>query len=172
MYKLGLVTSERFELFEMKRDMISREELLLDSEIVKVNSSTSKQIKSKYNIEIKNNTSIKSLLKIPTISYQAVANYSEFLHEPNITIGNIIAIQERYKGYLLKQDEEILQMKKTSDVVIPKNIVFDKIDGLSNEAVEKLNSIRPKNLGQASRIPGITPSVISLLRIFLKKYAA
>ena len=63
-------------------------------------------------------------------------------------------------------------MKKTSDVVIPKNIVFDKIDGLSNEAVEKLNSIRPKNLGQASRIPGITPSVISLLRIFLKKYAA
>ena len=172
MYKLGLVTSERFELFEKKRDMISREELLLDSEIVKVNSSTSKQIKSKYNIEIKNNTSIKSLLKIPTISYQAVANYSEFLHEPNITIGNIIATQERYKGYLVKQDEEILQMKKTSDVVIPKNIVFDKIDGLSNEAVEKLNSIRPKNLGQASRIPGITPSVISLLRIFLKKYAA
>ncbi len=83
-----------------------------------------------------------------------------------------MAIRERYSGYLKIQDEEIEKTSKTHQILIPENIEYSAIGGLPSEAIEKLNHVKPLNLGQASRIPGITPATISILRIFLKKHAA
>ena len=89
----------------------------------------------------------------------------------NSGIGHLVAIQERYEGYLKRQDQERSNSLKTQNTKIPSQIIYNEIKGLSNEAREKLSEVMPDTLGQASRISGITPAIISLLRIYIKKHS-
>ena len=107
-----------------------------------------------------------------TIRYSDIIGLDEFKHAPSMLIGNLVSIRERYRGYLKIQDDEINKTSQTHQIPIPASIKYKVIEGLSSEAIEKLDYVRPINLGQASRIPGITPAAISILRIFLKKHAA
>ena len=83
-------------------------------------------------------------------------------------MGQFIAIRVRYAGYLKRQDIEIESLHKSMRLSIPKDIDYMLINGLSNEAKEKLLQIRPASLEQASRIPGMTSSMITILKIYLK----
>ena len=105
------------------------------------------------------------------ISYSDIKNLENFGMTANSDIGHLVAIQERYSGYLKRQDAEVLNIAKTHNIKIPNNLIFSDIKGLSNEAKENLTKVMPETLGQASRISGITPSIISLLRIYIKKYS-
>jgi tRNA uridine 5-carboxymethylaminomethyl modification enzyme len=78
----------------------------------------------------------------------------------------------KFEGYLRKQDEEILKLKKHEEESIPANFCYDSIPSLRIEAREKLKKTRPHSLGQAMRIPGITPTAISLLAVYLKRARA
>ena len=168
----GFVSSSRLESCKLKTQKILIEtEKLLVSKIRPTSPSIS-ILKDKFNINIKNTINLKDLLKVSTISYTDIINLEEFKHDPNTLVGNLVAIKERYSGYLKIQDEEIDKTSKTYQILIPASINYKNIGGLSSEAVEKLDYVRPINLGQASRIPGITPATISILRIFLKKHAA
>jgi len=89
----------------------------------------------------------------------------------NSDVGHLVAIQERYEGYLKRQDQEVSNSLKTQNIKIPEQIIYNEIKGLSNEAKEKLSEIMPHTLGQASRISGVTPAIISLLRIYIKKHS-
>ena len=104
-------------------------------------------------------------------TYSDIQSLEVFGKTMNSDIGHLVAIQERYSGYLKRQDAEISNIKKTHNVKIPKSLVFADIKGLSNEAKEKLLEVMPTTLGQAARISGITPAIISLLRIYIKKTA-
>ena len=81
-----------------------------------------------------------------------------------------VEIAIKYKGYIKRQEELILQAKKLEGLIFPKEINFEKICGLSNEEVEKLNQIRPRTLGQANRISGVNPSAIQALLVYMKSW--
>ncbi|EKD36609.1 MAG: tRNA uridine 5-carboxymethylaminomethyl modification enzyme GidA, partial [uncultured bacterium] len=85
------------------------------------------------------------------------------------TVKEEIELQVKFKGYIDRQDEQVVRFKKMESVLLPKNIDYRSLSGLSNEVVEKLTRIQPLSLGQASRISGITPAAISVLQVHLKK---
>ena len=103
------------------------------------------------------------------ISYSDIKKLENFGMTANSDIGHLVATQERYSGYLKRQDAEVLNITKTLNIKIPNDLIFSDIKGLSNEAKENLTKVMPETLGQASRISGITPAIISLLRIYIKK---
>lgn len=75
----------------------------------------------------------------------------------------------KYAGYITRQYQEVEKHRRNEETKIPKNFAYDSIKGLSNEVRYKLKQVLPETIGQASRIPGVTPAAISLLLIFLKK---
>ncbi len=168
----GFVSSSRLKSCEEKIISIDTETQKLSKSKILPTSSSISFLEKKFNVIIKNTTSLRDLLKMGTIRYKDIINLDEFKHKPNMLVGNLVAIRERYSGYLKIQDDEIEKISKTYQILIPESIKYKVIGGLSSEAIEKLDYVRPANLGQASRIPGITPATISILRIFLKKYAA
>ena len=168
----GFVSSNRLKCCEAKtRSIVAESQRLSESKVLPTSPSIS-IIDSKFDLKIKNTTSLRDLLRMGTIRYSDIIDLDEFKHAPSILVGNLVAIRERYSGYLKIQDDEIHKTSKTHQIPIPAGIKYKVIGGLSSEAIEKLDYVRPLNLGQASRIPGITPATISILRIFLKKHAA
>ncbi len=83
-------------------------------------------------------------------------------------VSSQVEIQCKYEGYLERQESDVRKFRQLERISIPAELDYRAIVGLSNEARQKLSSIRPRSLGQASRIPGITPSAISILMVFLK----
>ena len=155
----------------LKNDKIKAESNRLENIKVYPSTSDSKTIEEKFNLYIKNPRSLKDLLKMSDITYSDIQSLDVFGKTMNSDIGHLVAIQERYSGYLKRQDAEISNISKTHNLKIPKSLVFSDIKGLSNEAKEKLLEVMPATLGQAARISGITPAIISLLRIYIKKTA-
>ena len=80
-----------------------------------------------------------------------------------------VQIKIKYQGYIDRQLDEIAKLKRYEDTVLPLELNYADIQGLSNEVVAKLTDIRPESIGQASRISGITPAAVSILLIYLKK---
>jgi len=122
---------------------------------------------------------IRQLLKI---TRRNGLSLEELLRRPEVRITDLldrvtypidlleqVEIQVKYEGYLARQEAEIERFKKMESINIPGSFVFDRIAGLSREAVEKLSRIRPKSLGQAARISGITPAAIQILSLYLSK---
>ena len=170
-YALGLVSSERHELFLKKKDKIKKETIRLDKIKVFPGTKTSTIIEKKFSLKIQKPQTMKTLLRMSDIQYSDLIELDTFGKTSNSDIGHLVAINERYTGYLKRQDNEIAMISKSLDKKIPASINYSEIKGLSNEAVEKLKIVLPLTLGQASRIPGITPAIISLLKIYIKKHA-
>jgi tRNA uridine 5-carboxymethylaminomethyl modification enzyme len=80
-----------------------------------------------------------------------------------------VEVQIKYAGYIKRQHEEVGKQAYLDDIKLPSNVDYTKISGLSSEVIQKLNKFKPENLGQASRISGITPAAISLLQVYSKK---
>ena len=119
---------------------------------------------------IRRDINLLQLLKRPEITYAEIAKL------PNIAVDGIdpkvteqVEVQVKYSGYIQRQEEEIARNRRHEDAELPNEIDYQQVRGLSSEVIEKLSKHRPINLGQASRIQGVTPAAISLLRIHLKK---
>ncbi len=80
-----------------------------------------------------------------------------------------VQLQVKYEGYIKRQEEQVNRFKKMENIGLPEDMVYKGLPGLSNEVIEKLGRVRPRSLGQASRISGITPAAISVLQVQLKK---
>ncbi len=170
-FDLGVVTEARLKLYDMKIKKINDETSRLEKIKIKPKSSTAESLLILHNLELKKTQTMKSLLKMSNIDYKAISKLDCFGATANMDIGHLVAIKERYSGYLKKQDEEIEALSKIDNVCIPKEITYKDIKGLSNEAVEKLTIVEPASLGQASRVSGITPAMMSLLRVHVKKHS-
>ena len=168
-HELGIVSEKRLHMLELKNQKIQAESSRLESIKIYPSSDISLEIEKKFNVKIRNQQTLRSLLKMSDIRYRDIKNLGNFGMTANSDIGHLVAIQERYSGYLKRQDAEISNITKTHNTKIPSDFIFTNIKGLSNEAKEKLTAVMPTTLGQASRISGITPAIISLLRIYIKK---
>ncbi|MBL1142493.1 MAG: tRNA uridine-5-carboxymethylaminomethyl(34) synthesis enzyme MnmG [Proteobacteria bacterium] len=171
-HELGLIDEQRWCLFNEKRDAVEKESQRLDKICVGSKLLSVEDAESVLGYTINKEQSLLQLLRRPEISYSDISKL------PNLDFTDIdpkvaeqVEIQAKYSGYIQRQEEEVDRNRRHEETALPENINYHEVRGLSTEVIEKLSKHRPVNLGQASRIQGITPAAISLLRIHLKKQA-
>ena len=167
-YRLGLVTDQEYSHFVEKRnriaedlDRIARTRLQLTEEQL--------EVLARHGLEgIQKGTTLEQLLKRSEICYADLAELDTVSRETSSVIREQVEIQTKYKGYIDRQLEQVEQSKKLETTRIPVTLDYAAVKSLTTEVREKLSKNRPDTLGQASRIPGVTPAAISILSIALK----
>ncbi len=113
------------------------------------------------------------LLKRPEARYRELLDLFGLAHDHvDDAVANQVDIQAKYSGYIDRQAKDIERNRIHEETRLPEGIDYNQVRGLSAELAQKFSEHRPHNLGQASRIPGVTPAAISLLRIYIKKHSA
>ena len=166
-YDCGLIKKDRYDRYLQQEEEIDKEIERLKNFKFKPNEETQKFL-SEYGVSIKNGISAYELMKRPELSYGKLSPVSGQISDS--LLAEKIEIKIKYEGYLKKQAEEIDRFKKIEEVIIPSDLNLDEVQGLRREYIDKLRAIKPKTLGQASRIQGMTPAAISLLHIYIRKH--
>ena len=167
-YELGLVSEQEYALFMEKKSMISQELSRLAVTRL-VNSDDQLRVLSSRGLaDIQKGTTLEHLLKRSDICYADLAELDHVSRETPALISEQVEIQTKYKGYIDRQLEQVEQSKKLENTRIPIDIDYATVKSLTTEVREKLSRNRPDTLGQASRIPGMTPAAVSILAMTLK----
>ncbi|VFP85544.1 tRNA uridine 5-carboxymethylaminomethyl modification enzyme MnmG [Buchnera aphidicola (Cinara pseudotaxifoliae)] len=174
-YKLGLVTYEQWMLFSKKRDKILQECERLKNIKITPQAIFSFFKNKDLDVTLKKDCSAFDFLRRPQVTYDILMDYLDQNISNNHVVKSRTVIQEietqsKYYGYIKRQKREAKRNIRYENVKLSSIKDYKNIIGLSNEVVMKLNEYRPYSLGQASRIPGVTPVAISILLVFLKKY--
>ena len=170
--ELGLVDDERWRSFEEKRDAIDAEQQRLAAFRIAPNALPAEVAEAALGQPLRKDVNLLQLLRRPDIGYADLARLPGF--EPaDITpeVAEQIEAQAKYHGYIERQEQDIARNRRDEDARFPDNVDFLSVTGLSAEVAQKLSKQRPHTLGQASRIPGVTPAAVSLLRVHLKKHS-
>lgn len=167
--ELGLVDDARWKHFCEKQESIEKEIQRLKTTWLQPESEMGNKLDKVANKKITREYSLHDILKRPEISYQDIREISGSGLE-NTAAADQIETLIKYQGYIDRQQDEVMRMHRNESTAIPENFDFSIINGLSNEVKQKLKESRPRTIGQATRIPGVTPAATSLLLIFLKKY--
>jgi tRNA uridine 5-carboxymethylaminomethyl modification enzyme len=133
------------------------------------NAETNRKLSALGSAPLRTPTSLMQLLRRPEISFHQLTDFEPTLNETPPDLSLQVELEIKYAGYIQRQLEGVDRFRKMENVHFPEDIDYSKITGLSREVREKLTHIRPHSLGQAHRIPGITPAAVSLLSIYLKK---
>ena len=176
-YDLGIVSKKHWQIFQEKQEALNNESQRLKHIKIKKNSLTQSD-KKILGFKLNDNCRASDLLCRPELKYVDIISLSSVgqgNYSKKLTLQQIEKIEleleanAKYKGYIDRQQKEIKKQSKHEKLKLPTNINYFEVCGLSNEASQKLSSILPATLGQASRLEGVTPSAISLLLIHLKK---
>ena len=169
--ELGLVDDARWAAFCAKREAIAVEEQRLKSTWVRPGTAEGEAIASRFGTPLTHEYNLLNLLTRPEIDY---AGLREVTGSPEVDaqVAEQVEIKAKYAGYIDRQQDEIARLRASENTQLPDDIDYATISGLSKEIQHKLGLARPQTLGQASRIPGVTPAAISLLLIHLKKRGA
>jgi len=166
--QLGLICDHHWANFSKKREGIQKEEKRL-KKLVLSPSKIDKKTQKKYLGQImEREYSAFDLLRRPEVNYQNVIGLSGSSGVSDPVISDQIEILAKYSGYIIRQQDEINKQKAQFNKKIPKEVNYDEIHGLSNEAKEKLKESRPETIDQATRIAGVTSATISILLVYLK----
>jgi len=167
--ELGLVGDERWAAFCEKREAIELETQRLKSTWILPKTAEGDVVDGLVKTPITREYSLMDLLKRPEITYNHIGNLKgEPVADPQVA--EQVEISAKYEGYIARQQEEIEQLRRYENTLLPKELDYAKVGGLSNEIVQKLSTAQPETLGVASRISGVTPAAISQLLIHLKKH--
>ena len=168
--QLNLIEDDTYECFQIKRKLVEAEMNRLEQTRLKPSADTQILLKSVGISEIGQPTSLAELLKRPEIHYEQIkqlAPNSQLLPE---TVEEQVEIQIKYEGYIDRQTTQIQQFKKMEHFRIPDDFDYAAVHSLKTEACEQLAKIRPISVGQASRIPGVSPADISILMVWVEQY--
>lgn len=165
--ELGLVDDERWARFSQKMESIASETARLKDIWATPNNAIGQDFMANTGEILTKENSLLDLLKRPNISFADIAKVSD--STVSTKVGEQIEISVKYQGYIERQNDEIEQMKRLENTLLPLDFDYKSVSGLSNEIVQKLSQIRPTTLGQASRISGVTPAAVSLLAMTIKK---
>ena len=169
-HELGLVGENRWNAFCSKRDAIEAERQRLHDIWVTPGNGLARSLETEYGIPVSKESRALGLLKRPEMDYRklvAVEGIGPGVEDPSVA--EQIEIQVRYAGYLDRQQDDIDRRQRNERMSIANDIDYALVRGLSSEAREKLDQVRPDTIGQASRIPGMTPAAVSLVLLHLKK---
>jgi len=169
-YDLGCLDHNLWQQWQEKAARIERYDEITKQIVLQPNQDCTQQIQQLAQIVIKQPTTLNQLLKRPEVtSHTVMAVYAAHFTDP-IALDELM-IKHKYAGYIERQYTEVKRQSKQEAMQIPESFDYSQVTGLSNEVREKLTLSRPHTLGQASRISGVTPAAISLLRIHLKRSA-
>ena len=169
--ELGLVGDVRWQRFEQKREAIANLQGKLAKKWIRAESDEAALAEQFWGKKLLKEASLMDMLRRPEVD---IDNLLRFTDESEIDeqVAEQVAIQAKYAGYIDRQQTEISRTQRYEHLKLPENVDYSLVSGLSNEVSEKLKKQRPETLGQASRIPGVTPAAISLLLVHLKKKSA
>ena len=176
-YRLGLISENRYRRFEKKMENIRREIERLDT--TRVKGENAQELSELFKTPIQPGVTYKDLLKRPQVTYRKLNQWdpqaphiAEELVAPDGFLTGIeseqVEIRTKYEGYVSRQLEQIEKFRQLEEILIPNDVDYDLVRSLRNESREKLKKIRPRSIGQASRISGITPSDVSIILMYLK----
>ncbi len=168
-YEVGLVKEDRYRRFSIKRQNIEKELERLKNKSIKIHDRVRAYLERQESADIKGGISLYELLKRPEITYESIKEIDDDFPNLDRETAEEVAILIKYEGYIKKQLSQAEQFKKLENRKLSKDIDFMDIKGLSLEAREKLNAVKPDNLGQASRISGVSPADISVMMIYLEQ---
>lgn len=169
--ELGLISDKRWKRFQEKETAKKEELKRVRKTVISPSEELNRMLVSRETSPVSSGVKLSELLKRPELSYEALAPFD--LGRPSLSsvIFENVEIELKYEGYIRRQKADIAEMRRLEKKVLPQNINYEEITGLRREAQEKLNRIRPGNVGQASRISGVSPADVSVLLIWLAKQA-
>ena len=164
--KLGLINENRWAKFNKKMEDIQKEKERLRNH--KVSLKQLNEISGKQTVKSNANITALEALKRPEVSYEEMCKVLG-IEPAKEEVAIDVITDKKYSGYIERQKKEIKKIKKNENALIPEQINFNDIEGLSNESKQKLSAVSPRTLAHAQRIPGLTPAAISLLLVHIKK---
>lgn len=167
--EVGLVGDEKYARFVKKREQIEAERRRVQATSVPLSDELQDLLVSRETSPLKSGVKLEELLKRPQLDYACLAPFDPTRPDYPPEVFEQVEIELKYEGYIKRQQAQIREMRRLESKQIPEDICYDTIDGLRLEAREKLGKIRPQNVGQASRISGVSPADISVLLIYLAK---
>ena len=168
-YEIGLISEERYQIFLEKQAMIRAERKRIEKTSIPCTDEVNAILVSHETSPLKKGCKMIELLKRPSISYDSLAPIDTSRPDLPREVFEQVEISIKYEGYIKRQEAQIKEMRRLEKKIIPAHTDYETITGLRLEAAEKLSKIRPHNVGQASRISGVTPADISVLLIYLTK---
>lgn len=168
-YKIGLISQERYNKFLEKKTMVEEEIKRLKKTIITPTEKVNDFLVRMGTTPISTGVFLSDLLKRTELTYESLKEIDILREDLPKSVKEEVEIEIKYEGYINKQLKQIEQFKKLETKKIPEWVDYKKINGLSNEAKEKLSKIKPNSIGQASRITGVSPADISVLLIYLEQ---
>ncbi len=171
-HDIGLVNDEEYDRFLIKQEEITREIDRVKKVILGVDERVNSFLRNHNSSELKegHGISLENLIKRPELNYDMLAELDTNRPKLSWRVCEQVNIQIKYEGYINKQLQQVEHFKKLEGKLIPLEMDYNQLNGLRLEAKQKLSKIRPANIGQASRISGVSPADISVLLVYLEKY--
>ena len=167
-HEVGLISDERYEKFIKKRERIEEEKDRLQNAIIKPSEEVNEFLKSVGTSEISTGTRLSELLKRAEITYASLEAIDKNRPDLPEQVKEEVEIQIKYEGYIKMQEAQVEKFKKMERKLLPEDIDYNNVKGISLEARQKLNKHKPHSIGQASRISGVSPADISVLLVYLQ----
>ncbi|KHN58405.1 tRNA uridine-5-carboxymethylaminomethyl(34) synthesis enzyme MnmG [Aeromonas hydrophila] len=169
--ELGLVDDERWGKFNAKMELVEQERQRMRSTWIHPQHPSLEAVNALVNTPLTREQSLEELLRRPEVTYEAlmaIEGVGPAL--PDTAAADQVEIQIKYAGYIERQHDEVEKQLRNENTLLPLDMNYRDVNGLSNEVIAKLNDAKPQTIGQASRISGITPAAISILLVHLKKH--
>lgn len=165
---LGLVDDDRWARFNDKRDAITRERQRLETTRIHPDTEAGAIANGYLRQPMARDNTLAELLRRPEMTYAEIAAVGGERADDD-AVSEQVEIEIKYEGYISRQADEIERLRRNEETRLPDNLDYDAVGGLSNEIRQKLKTVRPETIAQASRIQGVTPAAVSQLLVFLKK---
>ncbi len=166
-HELGLINEERWQAYQDKQQQIAQEKKRIEKLTFGPSEALNRMLVEKGTAALETGVHASDLIRRPQLTYQDLAPFDTERPPLADEVTEQVEIQIKYEGYIQKQLMQVEQMRKLESRLLPEDICYEQVRGLRLEAIEKLQRVRPYNIGQASRISGVSPADISVLLIYL-----
>lgn len=166
-HELGLINEERWHAYQDKQQQIAQEKKRIEKLTFGPSEALNRMLVEKGTAALETGVHASDLIRRPQLTYQDLAPFDTERPPLADEVTEQVEIQIKYEGYIQKQLMQVEQMRKLESRLLPEDICYEQVRGLRLEAIEKLQRVRPYNIGQASRISGVSPADISVLLIYL-----
>ena len=168
--EIGLISDSRWERFTTKQEQKKAERKRIETVVIHPGEEVNQMLEERGTTPLTTAVRMIELLRRPQVNYDCLTPFDPDRPDVPAAVLENVEIEIKYEGYIKRQKSDIAELRRLEQRVLPKNIDYTTLVGLRTEAQEKLQKVRPANIGQASRISGVSPADISVLLIFLSKF--
>ena len=166
-YEAGLISQERYDHLCWKKEQIAKEQERVEAQMIGGNKKVQEFLSAHDSTPLKTAVSMADLIRRPELTYDILCEIDENRPELPKEVTDQVEINLKYDGYIKRQLKQVEQFKKMEERMIPEDIKYEEVGSLRIEAIQKLNAFRPRSIGQASRISGVSPADVSVLLVYL-----